>query len=85
MKPTRGTGPGAKAAIAGQTVTFPAIDTLGPGAEASLVIEAEARIAGDAQIDVTVRSPSQAQPLRAVEPTRIIPSESRPAGNRPSR
>ena len=78
LRPTRGTGPGANATIDAQKVTFPAIDTLAPGAEASLVIEAEARIAGETQLDVQVRSPSQTQPLRAVEPTRIIPSESQP-------
>jgi hypothetical protein len=90
LRPTRGTGPGANATIADKKeafqLVFPPIDTLAPGAEASLVIEAEARIAGAAQLDVTVKSPSQSQPLRAVEPTRIIPKESSPpTGSRPLR
>jgi uncharacterized repeat protein (TIGR01451 family) len=78
LRPTRGTGPGAAATIAGPKVTFPALDTLAPGAETTFVIEAEARLPGDARFAVEVRSPSQAQPLRAVEPTRVVAKESRP-------
>jgi len=54
------------------------LDTLAPGAETTFVIEAEARLPGDARFAVEVRSPSQAQPLRAVEPTRVVAKESRP-------
>jgi uncharacterized repeat protein (TIGR01451 family) len=78
LRPTRGTGPGAAATVAGPKVTFPAVDALAPGAEATFVIEAEARLPGDARFAVEVRSPSQAQPLRAVEPTRVVAKDSRP-------
>lgn len=78
MRPTRGTGPGAAAKIAGQRVTFPAVDSLAPGAEASFVVEATALIAGEAQCRVEVRSASQKEALQAVEPTRIVSGQGRP-------
>lgn len=85
MRPTRGTGPGPAATITGQRVTFPVLDALAPGAEASFVIEAEGRLPGDVRIEVTARCSSQGEPLRAVEPTRIIASESRPFDRSPER
>jgi uncharacterized repeat protein (TIGR01451 family) len=78
LKPTRGTGPGREAVVNGPKVTFPALDALAPGAEATFVIEAEARLPGDARVAVEVRTASQAQALHALEPTRIIAGESRP-------
>ena len=78
MRPTRGTGPGAAATVAGQRVTFPALDSLAPGAEASFVVEAAAAIAGDAQCRVQVHSASQKEALQAVEPTRIVVAQGRP-------
>jgi hypothetical protein len=59
-------------------VTFPAVDSLAPGAEASFVVEASAAIAGDAQCRVEVRSASQKEALQAVEPTRIVSGQGRP-------
>ena len=79
MRPTRGTGPGAAATITGRRVTFPALDTLAPGAEASFVVEAEALTPGDARFAAEVHSASQTQALRAVEPTRIVNALSRPS------
>lgn len=78
MRPTRGTGPGSAAKITGQRVTFPAVDSLAPGAEASFVVEASAAIAGDTQCRVEVRSASQKEALQAVEPTRIVAGQGRP-------
>jgi uncharacterized repeat protein (TIGR01451 family) len=78
MRPTRGTGPGAASKIAAQRVTFPALDSLAPGAEASFVVEAAAVIAGEAQCRVEVRSATQKEALQAVEPTRIVAGQGRP-------
>lgn len=85
LRPTRGTGPGPAATVAGQKVTFPPVETLAAGAEASLVVEAEGRLPGDGRVEVTARCASQAQPIRAVEPTRVIASESRPFDRSPER
>jgi uncharacterized repeat protein (TIGR01451 family) len=78
LRPVRGTGPGAAATISEQRVVFPTLESLAPNAEATFVVEAEARIPGEGRLVVEVRSASQAQPLRAVEPTKIISSETRP-------
>lgn len=78
LRPTRGTGPGPAGTLAGQRVTFRPLAALAPGAEATFVVEAEARLPADARFAVEVRSTSLRQPLRAVEPTRIILKESRP-------
>jgi hypothetical protein len=78
MTPTRGTGPTTAATITKQRVVFPVLETLAPNAEATFVVEAEARLPGEMQFAVEVRSATQSQPLRAVEPTKIISSETRP-------
>jgi uncharacterized repeat protein (TIGR01451 family) len=72
MRAIRATGPGQAGKIDGQRVTFPAIDSLAPNAEASFVVEVEGLIPGDARFRAEVRSPVLAQPLRAEEPTRIL-------------
>jgi uncharacterized repeat protein (TIGR01451 family) len=77
MTLTRGTGPGAAAKTDGEKVTFPPLDSLAPGAEASFVIEATAENSGDVRFEVLVQSASQAKAIRASESTRILTPDSR--------
>jgi len=79
MRLIRATGPGPQGTIDNQRVTFPAIDSLAPNAEATFVVEVEGLMPGDAKFRAEVRSVLLAQPLRAEEPTRILGRESRPA------
>jgi uncharacterized repeat protein (TIGR01451 family) len=78
MKPLRATGPKMVGKIEKHQVTFPQIDSLAPNAEATLEVEVQALVAGDARFRAEVRSPQLTQPLRAEEPTRILGRESRP-------
>ena len=71
MRAVRATGPGAAGKIDDGRVTFAALESLAPNAETTFVIEVEARTPGDARVRVEAKSPSQAQTLRAEEPTRI--------------
>jgi uncharacterized repeat protein (TIGR01451 family) len=84
LRPTRATGPGAAGKIAEQrepeayTVAFPPLDSLGPNAEATFVIEAEGLVPGEVRVRFEVSSASQANALHAEETTRVIRAESRP-------
>ena len=62
-------------------MTFPAIDSLAPNAEATFVVEVEGLAPGNAPFRAEVRSVLLAQPLRAEEPTRVLGRETQP-GNR---
>jgi uncharacterized repeat protein (TIGR01451 family) len=85
MRLTRATGPGPAGKIADEeekdsfTVTFPALDSLAPNAEATFVIEAEALMPGDVRVRFEARSASQAQPLHAEETTKVLRADSRPS------
>jgi uncharacterized repeat protein (TIGR01451 family) len=78
MIPVRATGPGTRATITGRSVTFPAVESLAPNAEATFVVEVEGAMPGDARFRAEARSVLLAQPLRAEEPTRVLGKESRP-------
>jgi uncharacterized repeat protein (TIGR01451 family) len=80
IRPVRATGPGPQGTIDGHRVTFPALDSLAPNAEATFVIEAEGVVPGQARFRAEVGGAPLAQPLRAEEPTRVLGRESAPAG-----
>ncbi len=80
MRPIRATGPNKQGTIDKQKITYPALASLAPNAEATYVIEVEGLLPGDAQIRVEVRSERIAQPLRAEEPTKILRSAAEPGG-----
>jgi uncharacterized repeat protein (TIGR01451 family) len=80
MRPIRATGPAQAGTIDKQSITFPALATLAPNAEASYVIEVEALVPGDARFRVEVQSDKGGQPLRAEEPTKILDRLAQPSG-----
>lgn len=78
LRGIRASGAGATGRIDGQTITFPVVETLAPGAEATYTIETEGQTPGDARFRVEAVSTSVKQPVRAEEPTRVLNRESRP-------
>ena len=72
LKTYRAVGAGANGQVDGQSIRFPVIQTLAPGAEALFTIEADAENPGNARLRVEASSPSIKQPVRAEEPTRIL-------------
>jgi hypothetical protein len=70
FKPLRVQGP-ILGKIEGQTVRFPAIDNVRPGATATYNIEVEALAPGDVRLQAELRSQALPEPLRADEPSRI--------------
>lgn len=79
MRPLRGSGSAGAGKIDTQRVTFPVIESLPGGTEATYVIEVEALTPGEARFRVEVANSTTKQPLRAEEPTRILGRESRPS------
>jgi uncharacterized repeat protein (TIGR01451 family) len=82
LKATRATGPKTAGTITADKesarVTFPALDSLAPNAEATFVIEVDGAVPGDARFRAEARSLLLAHPLRAEEPTRVLARPTNP-------
>jgi len=76
MRPLRSFGV-STGKIDGQRVVFPAIDAVKPGQTSVFTIEAQAQSEGDGRFRAELRSLTLGSPLRAEEPTRILPSNNR--------
>jgi uncharacterized repeat protein (TIGR01451 family) len=77
LRPTRAFGQG-NGTIDGQRVTFPALAALQPGQVTVFTIDAQTVTEGDARFQAEVKSFSLTNPIRAEEPTRVLPKVEAP-------
>ena len=77
MRPLRSFG-ASNGKIDGQRVLFPALDSVRPGQTSVFTIEAVAQSEGDGRFRAEVKTLSLGSPLRAEEPTRILPRNDQP-------
>jgi uncharacterized repeat protein (TIGR01451 family) len=75
LRPIRASGPEKADTAPTQRIAFPPIESLGPNAEATFTIDVEGATPGEGRVHAEVRSALLTHPLRADEPTRVLPKE----------
>jgi uncharacterized repeat protein (TIGR01451 family) len=78
MRALKAAGVAGTGKIDGQSIAFPRIESLEPGAELRYTVDVEVVASGDARFRAEARSAILNQPQRAEEPTRVLGLEARP-------